>query len=195
MPHKDEADKPSERGLSGDFPGLIRLCGEKAYNFAYRLAGNEHDARDLVQEAFVRAYEHFGRYDPSRPFETWLFRILHNVYLDGVRRYSHGHTLSLDAPSPVEEEPWEEILPAGDPEPSAGMTRRETDETIQKALDSLPVHYRSALILCDVEGLSYEEICEIMACPVGTVRSRLHEGRRLFRKAYEELERSGSRLH
>ncbi len=71
---------------AGDFSELIRRCGEKAYNFAYRLAGNEQDARDLVKEAFTRAYEHFGSYDPDRPFDSWLLRILHTVFLDGVRR-------------------------------------------------------------------------------------------------------------
>src|SRR3954470_12507168 len=92
-----------------EFAGLLRQAGDKAYNFAYRLAGNEQDARDLVQEAFTRAYEHFGSYDPNRPFDSWLLRILHNVFLDGVRRYSHGRTVSLDSPAPVEDSTWEEI--------------------------------------------------------------------------------------
>ena len=83
MPSRGE---PGPGGASEAFSALIRECGEKAYNFAYRLSGNEADARDLAAEAFARAYEHFGRYDPDRPFETWLFRILHNVYLDEIGR-------------------------------------------------------------------------------------------------------------
>lgn len=176
------------------FLELIRQHGEKAYNFAYRLSGNEHDAKDLVQEAYVRAYEHFGDYDAGRPFDSWLCRILHNIYLDGVRLYAHGHTVSLDAAAPVEDSTWEEILPAHDPDPTAGMTRLEEDGLLQRALNAVPVHYRTAVTLCDIEGLSYEQISEIMACPVGTVRSRIHQGRLLIRKAYEELERSGSKL-
>ena len=194
MRPKDQSSSRSGEDPTGSFSELIRACGEKAYNFAYRLSGNEHDARDLVQEAFVRAYEHFGSYDPSRPFETWLFRILHNIFLDGVRRYAHRHTVSLDAPSPVEDAPWEEIIPAGDPEPTSGMMRQESDEMVQKALNSVPVHYRTAVTLCDIEGLSYEEIGEIMACPIGTVRSRIHQGRQLIRKAYESLENAGGKL-
>jgi len=176
------------------FLELIRQHGEKAYNFAYRLSGNEHDAKDLVQEAYVRAYEHFRDYDAGRPFDSWLCRILHNIYLDGVRLYAHGHTVSLDAPAPVEDSTWEEILPGNDPEPTAGMTRKEEDGFLQRALNAVPVHYRTAVTLCDIEGLSYEQISEIMACPVGTVRSRIHQGRLLIRKAYEELEKSGSKL-
>jgi RNA polymerase sigma-70 factor, ECF subfamily len=178
-------------GPSEDFSELIRTCGEKAYNFAYRLSGNEHDARDLVQEAFVRAYEHFGSYEKGRPFDSWIFKILHNIYLDGVRLYAHSHTVSLDAPPPREDASWDELLPGKDPDPVSGMMRQENDEMIQKALDSLPVHYRSAVALCDIEGLSYEQIGEIMSCPVGTVRSRIHQGRVLVRKAYERFLKQG----
>jgi RNA polymerase sigma-70 factor (ECF subfamily) len=173
------------------FSDLIREHGEKAYNFAFRLSGNEHDAKDLVQGAFVKAYEHFDDYDQSRPFDSWLCRILHNIYLDGVRLYAHGHSVSLDAPAPVEDSSWDELLPAPDAEPTAGLTRKEEDELLQKALNAVPVHYRTAVTLCDIEGLSYEQIGEIMACPVGTVRSRIHMGRTLIRKAYEELEKTG----
>ena len=176
-----------------DFSELLRHCGEKAYNFAYRLAGNEQDARDLVQEAFARAYEHFGSYDRSRPFEAWLLRILHNIYLDGVRRYAHGHTVSLDAPAPVEDTSGDEILPGPDAQAGAGLERRESGELLQKALLSVPVHYRTAVTLCDVEGFSYEQIGKIMACPVGTVRSRIHQGRVLVRQAYEKLEGKGEK--
>ena len=175
------------------FLDLIRRHGEKAYNFAYRLSGNEHDAKDLTQEAYARAYEHFKDYDKTRPFDSWLCRILHNIYLDEVRRYAHGHSVSLDAPVPGDESAWEEILPGRDPDLSAGLTRREEDDLLQKALNAVPAHYRAAVTLCDIEGLSYERISEIMACPVGTVRSRIHQGRALVRGAYEELERSGGK--
>src|SRR5262245_56819628 len=84
------------RAPSVPFTALIERCADKVYNFAYRLAGNEQDARDLVQEAFSHALEHFDKYDPARPFEPWINRILKNIYLDGIRRYAHKHTISLD---------------------------------------------------------------------------------------------------
>jgi len=180
--------------VNPDFTELIQTCGEKAYNFAYRLTGNEQDARDLVQEAFTRAHKHFSAYDADRSFDSWMYRIMHNIFLDGVRRYAHTHTVSLDAPAPLEDRSWEEIIPGIEADPAQDLLNKERDGLLQKALDSLPIHYRSAVILCDVEGLSYDEIARIMSCPVGTVRSRIHQGRQLARDAYNALETRGRRL-
>ena len=176
------------------FADLIARAGDKAYNFAYRLAGNEPDARDLVQEAFARAFEHADSYDPTRPFDSWVLRILNNVFLDSVRRHSHTRTVSLDAPAPVEDTQWADLLPGDEPVPAEELVRRESVDILQKALARLPVTYRSAVALCDIEGLSYEEIAQVMAVPVGTVRSRIHQGRTLLRKAYEELEKTGGKV-
>ncbi|MEK7233766.1 MAG: sigma-70 family RNA polymerase sigma factor [Elusimicrobiota bacterium] len=173
------------------FADLLRQSGDKAYNFAYRLAGNEQDARDLVQEAFARALGHIGSYDPSRAFGSWLLRILHNIFLDGTRRLAHRRTVSLDAPAPVEDASWEDILPAKDMSAADELIRCESIDMIQLALERLPPHYKAAVVLCDVEGMSYDDIARIMKAPVGTIRSRIHQGRLLARKAYEELERSG----
>ena len=178
---------PEEPGDDDIFSDIVERCADKAYNFAYRLSGNEQDARDLVQEAFAKAFEHWGRYDPSKPFEAWLNRILHNVFLDQVRRYDHGHTVSLDAPAPAEDTEWESILPGKDIEPVEALMREERSGLLQRALDSLPLHYRGAVTLCDIEDLSYERISEIMGCPVGTVRSRVHQGRLLLRREFERL--------
>ncbi len=175
------------------FAGLIARAGDKAYNFAYRLAGNEADARDLVQEAFARALENAGAYDRTRPFDSWLLRILHNVFLDSMRRHSHSRTVSLDAPAPVEGEGWADLLPGEEPSPSDGLILKESVDLLQRALARLPTTYRSAIALCDIEGFSYAEIARVMAVPVGTVRSRIHQGRVLLRKAYEELEQRGGR--
>ena len=176
------------------FAGLIARAGDKAYNFAYRLAGNEPDARDLVQEAFARAFEHADSYDQSRPFDSWLLRILHNVFLDAMRRHSHSRTLSLNAPAPATDAGWADLLPEDAPSPPDQLVRREGVDLVQKSLGRLPPRYRAAVTLCDIEGLSYEEIARVMEVPVGTVRSRIHQGRLLLRRAYEELERSGGRL-
>lgn len=175
------------------FADLLRQAGDKAYNFAYRLAGNEQDARDLVQEAFARALEHAGSYDPSRAFDSWLLRILHNIFLDGARRLAYRRTVSLDAPTPIEDASWEDILPAKDLSAADELIRRESIDMVQLALERLPPHYKAAVVLCDIEGMSYDDIARIMDVPVGTIRSRIHQGRVLARKAYEELERSGGR--
>lgn len=171
------------------FEGFIRQWADKAYNFAFRLSGNEQDARDLVQEAFARAFEHRDRYDAQKPFDTWLNSILRNVFLDRMRRYEHLNGVSLDAQPPMEDSSWEEILPGRDAEPIDELLQREEEGLFQEALAVLPEHYRAALVLCDIEGLSYEQSAVIMGCPIGTVRSRVHQGRLLLRKEFEKLSR------
>lgn len=168
------------------FVELIRRHGDKAYNFAYRLTGNEADARDLVQDALLKAFKSRDRYDQERPFDSWLLKIMQNVYLDAMRR--EKPTVPLDAPREEGARDAVELLPARDESPAEAALRAERDRALQKALDSLPAHYRAAVALCDVEGLSYEEISRIMTCPVGTVRSRVHQGRVLLKKAFERIE-------
>lgn len=175
------------------FAGLIQSCGDKAYNFAYRLAGNEPDARELVQEAFAKAFEHGESYDPERPFDSWLLRILHNVFLDSMRRHSHTRTVSLDAPAPVSDAGWADLIPEDSPLPGDEMVKRESLDLLQMALERLPMAYKASVTLCDIEGRSYEDISQVMGIPVGTVRSRIHQGRVLLRKAYEALEKSGGK--
>lgn len=173
------------------FLEMIRQHGDKAYNFAYRLAGNDDDAKDLVQEAFMRAFQHRDRYDAGKPFESWIFKIMQNIFLDVVRRKENRMKVSLDAPAPGGTSAWEELLPGSDPNPADDALRLEADANLQKALASLAVHYRTAVTLSDVEGLSYEQISRVMACPVGTVRSRIHQGRVLLRRAFEALQQGG----
>lgn len=178
-------------GSADAFLELIRTHGDKAYNFAYRLAGNEADAKDLVQEALMRAFEHHAAYDPGKPFDSWLCRILQNIYLDGVRKLAHRQTVSLDAAAPMEDTSWEELLPAPGDDPAQEAARAERDALLQRALDALPIHYRTAVSLSDIEGMTYDQIGRIMACPVGTVRSRIHQGRILLRRAFERLQEPG----
>lgn len=170
------------------FDQLVAFCGDKAYNFAFRLTGNEQDARDLVQEAFAKALKHLKEYDWKRPFEPWLNRILKNIFLDQVRKYEHKHLVPLNGPSPVEDVPWENILPGGDSTPEDELDKKETGELVQRALSSLPIPYRTAVILCDIENYSYQEISEVLGCPIGTVRSRIHQGRLLLKRAFESLQ-------
>ena len=181
-------DEPRVKDPSEYFAQLVRLYGEKAYNFAYRLAGNEQDARDLVQEAFSHAFKNIDKYDPSRPFGPWFNKILKNIYLDGVRRYAQKHKVSLDGPSPLEDVSWESLLPGTDSTPADELEEKEAHRLVQAALNSLPLPYRTAVILCDIERYSYEQISHVLECPIGTVRSRIHQGRLLMRKAFEKMQ-------
>jgi RNA polymerase sigma-70 factor (ECF subfamily) len=164
------------------FRVLLDRHGDKVYNFAWRIAGNEADAQDLVQEAFARAFTHRNRFDPAKPFDAWVCRILHNCFLDNVRRYEHRRTVSYDAPT--EETSFIDALPGRDPNPLTHLMDNEQKDFVQKALDALPPIYRTVVVLCDLEKYTYETAAEILDCPVGTVRSRLHEGRRLLKKTF-----------
>jgi RNA polymerase sigma-70 factor, ECF subfamily len=166
-----------------EFDELVRRCHRQAYNVAYRMAGNHADAEDLTQEAFLRAFRFFDRYNRAMPFENWLYRIISNVFIDEIRRRPRVRSHSLDQPIAHAEGEHEMLLeiPDSTNDPATMMLQVELDEPLEAGLASLPPDFRQAVILADVEGLSYEEIAETMGCSLGTVRSRLHRGRKMLR--------------
>jgi RNA polymerase sigma-70 factor, ECF subfamily len=151
---------------------VARDHGRFLYNVAYRLAGNDSDAQDLVQEALLRVRRGLERYQPGS-LEGWLARIVTNVFLDDVRRRRRRPTDAFP-----EDPDW--VIP---PAPAADEVPTGLSDEVQAALDSLPEEFRTAVVLCDVADRSYEEIAETLGVPVGTVRSRIHRGRRLLRRA------------
>jgi RNA polymerase sigma-70 factor (ECF subfamily) len=156
---------------------VARDHGRFLYNVAYRLTGNDGDAQDLVQEALLRVRKGLERYQPGS-LEGWLARIVTNVFLDEVRRRRRRPAGALpDDPD------W--VLP---PAPAADEVQTGLSDEVQAALDSLPEEFRTAVVLCDVADRSYEEIAESLGVPVGTVRSRIHRGRRLLRRALASRE-------
>jgi RNA polymerase sigma factor (sigma-70 family) len=159
------------------FAELLGRHGDKAYHFAYRLTGNEQDARDLVQEAFLRAYERLEAYDPDKPFDAWVGTILHNIFVDGTRRLVHRETVSLDAAKEEGGGTLADVLAEESRTVLEQLEIDEADQKVQAALDRVEPEMRTALILCDMEGMSYEEVARVMGCPIGTVRSRLARGR------------------
>src|SRR5438128_3882161 len=158
------------------FEELVRRHYRQAYQVAYRLSGNHADADDLTQEALIRAFESLHRYHRDLPFINWLYRIMVNLHIDEVRRRKRTPTESVDAMPALCE------IADPDSDPAEQVLSREIDGSIQEALQSLPVDFRTAVTLCDVEGFSYEEISEIMGCPIGTVRSRVHRGHKLLKQ-------------
>ncbi|MFM8304174.1 MAG: sigma-70 family RNA polymerase sigma factor [Actinomycetota bacterium] len=154
---------------------VARDHGRFMYTVAYRLAGNDEDAQDLVQEALIRVRRGLERYEPGS-LEGWLARIVTNVFLDEVRRRRRRPTTALpDDP--------ERVLP---PSPSADEVSTHLSDEIQAALGALPEEFRVPVVLCDVADQSYEQIATALGVPVGTVRSRLHRGRRLLRTMLSE---------
>lgn len=149
---------------------VARDHGRFLYNVAYRLTGNDADAQDVVQEALVRIRRGLERYVPGS-LEGWLARIVTNTFLDEVRRRKRRPADALpDDPDLV--------VP---PSPAADEVTTGFSDEVQDALGELPEDFRTAVVLCDVVGLPYEEIAESLGVPVGTVRSRIHRGRRQLR--------------
>jgi RNA polymerase sigma-70 factor (ECF subfamily) len=171
-----------------EFEALYVRSNRRAYNLAYRLLGNATEAEDVTQDAYVRAWRHFGQYDRTRPFEGWLFRIVTNLVVDRHRRQKRVPMYSLDAPLETDSDgaPLTLDIPDSSSDPSALLLRDLFSEPLQKALDQLPPDYRSAVLLADVEDRSYEEIAHIMRCPIGTVRSRIHRARHMLRRTLEK---------
>jgi RNA polymerase sigma-70 factor (ECF subfamily) len=171
-----------------EFEKLVERTQRQAYNMAYRMTGNHEDAEDLTQEAYLRAYRSFRSYNRQLPFESWFFRILSNLFIDLLRRRPKQKALSLDQPVDSGEAGDENLLlqiPDEGSDPERSLMDQVMDERLQKALAALPEAFRVAVLLCDVEGRSYEEIAEIMGSSIGTVRSRIHRGRLQLRRAME----------
>ncbi len=153
---------------------LVREHSARVYRQAYRLTGNQQDAEDLTQDVFVRVFRALDSYRPGS-FEGWLHRITTNLFLDRMRRRSR---LRFDGFS----DGAEERLPATTPTPERACTDAALDADVERALARLPEDFRVAVVLCDVEGLSYQEIATELGVKLGTVRSRIHRGRGLLRK-------------
>ena len=153
---------------------VVRDHSARVYRLAYRLTGNQHDAEDLTQEVFVRVFRSLSSYTPGT-FEGWLHRITTNLFLDMVRRRAR---IRFDAlPDDAER------LPSKDRGPAQVYDDTHFDHDVQAALDAMPPDFRAAVVLCDLEGLSYEEIAATLGVKIGTVRSRIHRGRASLRAA------------
>jgi RNA polymerase sigma-70 factor, ECF subfamily len=149
---------------------IVSTHSARVYRLAFRLTGNQHDAEDLTQEVFVRVFRSLSTYTPGT-FEGWLHRITTNLFLDSVRRKQR---IRFDALG----EDAADRLPSREPTPQQHFNDTHFDADVQQALDTLAPDFRAAVVLCDIEGLSYEEIAAITQAPLGTVKTRVFRARR-----------------
>jgi len=163
-----------------DFQAEAMIHIDSLYNFAVRMTGDSEDANDLVQETYMKAYRFFESFEKGTNCKAWLFRILKNSYINRYRKESKQpdkvdyddikefyHTIkhsSLDT-TDTQQKAFGDLL----------------SEKVSRALSSLPEDFREVVQLCDIEGFTYEEIANMVDCPIGTVRSRLHRGRKILR--------------
>ena len=174
----DTAPARTEVWVAPTWEQVVRDHSARVYRLAYRLSGNPQDAEDLTQETFVRVFRSLADFSPGT-FEGWLHRITTNLFLDMVRRRQR---IRFDAlPEDTER------LPGTAPSPEQVYSDTHLDPQVQAALDALSPEFRVAVVLCDIEGLTYEEIAATLGIKLGTVRSRIHRGRVQLREALAHL--------
>jgi RNA polymerase sigma-70 factor (ECF subfamily) len=189
------ADRPRARPVYAEdeiahFEAIVRRYGRHVYNIAYRLSGNEADAKDLAQEAFLRVYRALRRVEPGVPLESWLYRIVVNLFIDQLRRRPKRRVESLDEPVLTQRgNEVERAVPDEASNPEEQIVTPMLDGEIQRALDALPPELRAVVVLVDIQGFSYEEVAHILRVPTGTVKSRLHRARRFLRERLSPLYR------
>lgn len=165
-------DATGDKAAMPSWDELVREHGDRVYRLAYRLSGNAQDAEDLTQDTFIRVFRSLQNYQPGT-FEGWLHRITTNLFLDMVRRRNRIRMEALP-------EDYDRV-PSDSPNPEQIYHDARLAPDLQSALDSLAPEFRAAVVLCDIEGLSYEEIGATLGVKLGTVRSRIHRGRQALR--------------
>ncbi|ANI41368.1 RNA polymerase sigma factor SigE [Mycolicibacterium vaccae] len=178
-------DATGDKAAMPSWDELVRQHADRVYRLAYRLSGNQHDAEDLTQETFIRVFRSVQNYQPGT-FEGWLHRITTNLFLDMVRRRGRIRMEALP-------EDYDRV-PADEPNPEQIYHDSRLGPDLQAALDSLAPEFRAAVVLCDIEGLSYEEIGATLGVKLGTVRSRIHRGRQALREYLARHSDTGAAL-
>jgi RNA polymerase sigma-70 factor (ECF subfamily) len=162
--------------LLAGFEELAMPLFDSLYNFARWLTHNSNDAEDLVQETYLKALRSFASFRPGTNFRAWMFQILKNTFLSSCSTLERRMTVALEPESAGPE------LAVDTETPETVLMNRSNSQLVRRALDDLPVHYREALLLCEVEEMSYQEIAEILSIPIGTVMSRLARARKAIRQ-------------
>lgn len=170
-----------KKGDQEAFSELVELYKDKVYQIAYRMLGNIHEAQDIAQETFLRAYVNIDSFDENRKFSTWIYRIATNLSIDRLRKKKPNFHLE-DKVTGTEDLNYYSQIPTDEELPEEKVLQIEMQEWIQKEIMMLPPKYRSAIILKYMEDLSLKEIGEILNLPVATVKTRIHRGREALRK-------------
>ncbi|MGD2115578.1 MAG: sigma-70 family RNA polymerase sigma factor [Acidobacteriota bacterium] len=174
-----------------DFEAAAMPFVDALYNTAYRMTRNAEDAEDLVQEAYLKAYKYYDKFEEGTNFKAWLFKIMKNTFINNYRKKQQAPPQSdfADIEESFETQVSEEAGQKKIKNPEEELLENVLDEDIQRGIDELPPDYRMVVLLADLENFSYKEIAEILDVPVGTVMSRLYRGRRLLEKVMLEYAR------
>jgi len=171
-----------------DFQREAMVHIDSLYNFALRMTGDPEDANDLVQETYMKAYRFFDSFEKGTNCKAWLFRILKNSYINKYRKESkEPDKVDYDEIKEFYHSVKHSSLDSNDMQEK--MFAELLDDEVAQALESLPEDFKEVVQLCDIEGFTYEEIANMVDCPIGTVRSRLHRGRKILREKLMEYAR------
>ena len=180
------------------FDELVSSYGPKLYRFAYGLLGNHHDAEEVVQDAFVRAFHALDNFRGDSSFETWMHRITMNLARNKFhwnRRRGEGVKISLSDPdgNPLEDgADYDLELPDERHSPDALLERGELEDNVVKGIRNLPESLREAMVLRHLKDMPYEQIASVLECKIGTVKSRIARGRELLREFLTRMDSDGS---
>jgi len=168
-----------ERLTVATFEDLAMPLFDQLFNFAHWLAQDRTEAEDLVQETYAKALRGFSSFQPGTNFRAWMYRILRNTFLTSRTGLKASATIPLDSEDAPE-------FPAGPETPETILIEHSQSQILQTAIESLPIHFREVLLLCEVEEMSYQEIAETLSIPMGTVMSRLSRARRALRESLQQ---------
>ncbi|HAE41622.1 MAG TPA: RNA polymerase subunit sigma-24 [Clostridiales bacterium] len=179
--------KRSQKGDVDAFESLISDNTKFVYNIALKMLKNKEDAEDISQEALIKVYKNIDSFNMDSSFRTWMYRIVVNTCLDHMRK-NKITTVSIDKPIIAEHNEFQVEIEDKRPSPEALLERKETQKLVIKALNQLDDCFKTAIILRDINDLSYEEIADILTCSLGTVKSRISRGRQKLKEIMEKDE-------
>lgn len=181
---EDIIKKRIKQVLKGDreaFSEIVEIYKNGVFQLCYRMLGNRHEAEDIAQEAFLRAYVNLNSFNQNLKFSTWLYRIATNLCIDRIRKKKPDYYLDAEV-SGTEGLTMYSQISSDEPLPETELESLELHETVQKEILKLPEKYRTPIVLKYIEELSLNEISDILDLPIGTVKTRIHRGREALRK-------------
>jgi RNA polymerase sigma-70 factor (ECF subfamily) len=175
-----------KRDARAEFESLALGHLDSLYACGLRMTRDPRDSEDLVQDTMLAAYRFFDKFEPGTNIKAWLFKILTNTFINKYRKRTREREVrdlveKDETPSLMSQDVAEKSR-----DPEMAILGALVSDDVKRALDGVPYDYRLAVVLCDLEEFTYKEIADIMDCPVGTVMSRLHRGRRLLQKSLRE---------
>jgi len=176
----------AKKGDQTAFAEFVDMYKDRVFNISFRMLGNRHEAEDIAQEAFIRAYVNIDTFDHMRKFSTWLFRIATNLCIDRLRKKKPDYHLDAELSGTDGLTMYAKIADDGEL-PDAQVESMELQDQIHQAILKLSNIYRPVIILRYIEELSLKEISEVLDLPLGTVKTRIHRGREALRKQLQYI--------